>query len=160
MEKAVQLLRVAILNEIKASAYYAQAAEVTTNDVSRMLLLELASQEEDHARHLIDMTRGTPLGHKFDAETYLRELEKDPEGSLSARENQALAKADPRGVLEIAMHMEAESRDNLRAMADAVTDPALRKYCLDLSAEEQSHFSSLERALSSLDMPDEDRPAL
>ncbi|MBF0136167.1 MAG: ferritin family protein [Magnetococcus sp. DMHC-1] len=160
MEKAVRLFKTAILNEIKASAYYAQAAEVTTNDVSRMLLLELANQEDDHARNLIAKTRGTPLGQKFDAEAYLKELEKDPDGSLGAKENQALAKADPRTILEMAMNMEADARDNLRDMAETVTDPTLRKYCLDLAVEEQSHFNSLERTLNSLDMADEDRSAL
>ncbi|MBF0154063.1 MAG: ferritin family protein [Magnetococcales bacterium] len=160
MEKAVRLFKAAILNEIKASAYYAQAAEVTTNDVSRMLLLELANQEDDHARVLIAKTRGTPLAHKFDAEAYLRELERDPGGSLGASENQALANADPRTILEMAMRMEGEARDNLRDMADSVSDPALRKYCLDLSAEEQAHYSSLERTLNSLDMTDEERSPL
>jgi rubrerythrin len=160
MQKVVDIVKLAIANEVKAKAYYEQAFELTVGGESLMVFIELIEMEATHAQRLVDAFGATLQAAGVDAEAYLAELEGRAERVLSADETAPLQGADMRAVLDHAIGMEVRARDSYLELADRVEGDKLRKLCQDLAAEEQQHHDQLTEARSGVDMPIDERPAL
>ena len=106
MQATIQFLKDALRHEVKASAFYNKAAEVTRDDKSRMLYLELGGMEDDHASHLLDKINHTPYGKEFDADAFMRGLDNDLEAGISPAELQLIETGSLRQVLELAISLE------------------------------------------------------
>lgn len=160
MQTATDVLKTALFNEVKAGAFYQKAAEMTKNDNSRMIFLELANMEDDHATELIRKTEGQPCTQGFDPEAYLRELERSIELTLTVQETELLENGDMRAILELAIAMEGKARDTYLNLASQASSDEVRAFCKGMAKEEDSHVRRIETLLTSLDMDEDDRPGL
>jgi len=160
MEKVIELFKDALQHEVKSSVFYKKAAETTNNDESRMLLLELCTEEEDHTRHIIEETKNIPSLKDFDAKGYLKELESDMENIVSTDELETVKSGSMRDVLKLAVYIEENAVNKYKELAEHAEDEETKNFCLKLVDEEKKHLNSTTRMLESLDMDEEDRPAL
>ena len=160
METTIQFFKDALRNEVKATAWYKMAAESTHNDENRMLFLELASVEEDHARILVAKAKNAPWGPSFEPERYLNELEANTKTAISVEEADLIENGSMSQILETAITWEKQARDTYAKLAETTMDPEMKNYYQELSHEEQTHANSLTTLLTSLDMNPEDRPGL
>ncbi len=160
MQKIVDIVKHAIENEVKAKAFYAEAAQITTEGESQMVFLELTEMESGHARLLVDRF-GDLLGREgLDAEAFLSALEAKAAQSPGVRESELIARGEMRPVIEFAIGMEATARDNYNDLGARLTDIGLKAVCDDLAREEQKHFDLLSDLRKSVDTPIDERPAL
>lgn len=160
MQKAIELLKNVLSHEVKSSVFYKKAAEITKDDESRMLFLELCSEEDDHARHLIEKMNDSPLFGDFNAKEYLKELESNMENSVSVEELQTLKTGNMKDVMDLVIFVEEKAYENYKNLADHAEDADIKSLCLKLAEEEKKHLNSATRMLESIDMDEEDRPAL
>lgn len=160
MQTAADVLKHALYNEVKAGAFYTKAADITRDDTSRMLLLELAGLEDNHALSLLKRAEGAPCTESFDPRGYLKELEADAAKTISVEENEILKNGDMRTILIFAIGLETEAKNTYLDLADKAVDAEMRKFCKDLAGEEENHARELTQLLQSIDMNEEDRPAL
>jgi rubrerythrin len=159
MEKAIEIFKNALELEVQAEIFYERAAETTDNDESRMVFLELADMEGGHARLIVDRFKDTDFGKLFDADAWLNELEAET-GKLPMEINDLIANGDMRSVLDFALKMETDARDNYQHLSEIFTDADDKAYCADLAKEEQEHINSITQLRQSLDMEIEERPDL
>ncbi len=160
MGTANDVLKNALANEVKAAAFYSLASEITPDDETRMLFIELAGMEEDHARDFLQKAEGTELLDGFDGDAYLSGLEANMHQDAKASHSAMLTSGDMGAVLDFAIGMETHARDTYQVMATMVENPAIKKYCQVLAEEEEEHRKILEQAKTSLMMDEEDRPTL
>ena len=160
METVVDLLKVAIENEVKAGVFYQNALDVAGDGEAQMVFLELVEMEAGHARLLVDRFGAFMKEHGVDAEAFLAELEANTERTLNEDEVALIEDAEMAPVVEFAISMEESARDNYNAMIGGLTDVALVDLCRELAAEEQGHYDMLSRLRTSMDTPPEERPGL
>ncbi|MEE9165386.1 MAG: ferritin family protein [Nitrospinota bacterium] len=160
MQATVQLFKTALKHEVKSEAFYNRAAEITKNDESRMLFLELSDMENDHIRHIINKTKGTPWPQEFNPETYVKELESSIKSIISVEETEILENGDMKTILELAIGMEKEAYKTYLELEEKAASQEVKNYSRELSREEQKHLNSLTSLLTSLDMDEEDRSSL
>jgi rubrerythrin len=160
MSNLIDVFKQALRNETKARAFYRLASEVTQNDESRMLFIDLAGFEENHARQLVEMSQGVDFEQEWDADAYLDELENDIHAGIPEHELNAIHNSDMIEVLKLARQMELSSMTTYRTLAAGVTDTTLRDYFSKLAEQESQHLAEVERRALALDMDDSDRAAL
>jgi rubrerythrin len=159
MEETIKLIKKAIAAEVTASAFYTLASEVTQQDDTRMVFIELSTMEDDHAQELVNKFKGIFSAKEFDSQAYLDELIKKDEGVDVERTN-LVKTGSMEEVLEFAIAMENNAKATYDKLADEVIDPTFKQYCMELAQEEVEHAKTLTNSLESLDMDMEDRPAL
>ena len=160
MQVTAELFKSALKHEVRSEVFFNQAAEITKNDESRMLFLELAGMEEDHIWRLISKTKSTPWPEEFNPETYVKELESSMESIISVDETEILQNGDMKAVLELAIGMEKEAYETFVELAKKAASQEVKNCCRELSREEQKHLNSLTSLLASLDMDEDDRSSL
>jgi rubrerythrin len=160
MEKAIEIFKNALELEVQAELFYEKAAEITNNDESRMVFLELADMEDGHAHRIVERFKDTPFGQAFDADAWLQELERETAKNLPMEANELVTSGDMRAVLDFAVKMEEDARDSYQHLADIFTDPDDKAYLTDLANEEQQHVNAVLQLRHSLDMDAEERPDL
>jgi len=160
MEKVVDIVKLAIENEVRAKTFYAKASDLSTVGESQMVFIELVEMEDQHARRLVDAFGGLLAEAGTDAEQFLAGLEADLDRTLGEDAVAVLGQADMRPVIDFAIGMEARARDNYLDLAGKVQGEQLAQLCRDLAEEEQRHFDSLTEARSGVDTPIDERPAL
>lgn len=160
MQVTAELFKSALKHEVRSEVFFNQAAEITKNDESRMLFLELAGMEEDHIWRLISKTKSTPWPEEFNPETYVKELESSMESIISVDETEILQNGDMKAVLELAIGMEKKAHETFVELAEKAASQEVKNCCRELSREEQKHLNSLTSLLASLDMDEDDRSSL
>lgn len=160
METATDIIKKALRNEIHASAFFAKAAEMTKDDESRMLFLELGGMEDNHADALVEKLKHTPCGDDLDLAAYLKELENSAEPIMTPEELATIENGDARTVLRMAIDLELKAKETYAKLADELVDLEVKSYCLELVRQEKTHASMLTKHLRSMDMDEEDRPGL
>lgn len=160
MSAAVDVLKEALRNEARAAAFYELAAEVTQDDESRMLFLEMVDFEEGHARTLVERVGGSATFKGFDAAAYVKELESSVETTLKRTETDVIVNGTIRQVLELAIKMEQRAQETYETLAAHAENEEVESLCRDQAREEEQHARALHRMLGSLDMDEEDRPGL
>ncbi|MBF0342502.1 MAG: ferritin family protein [Magnetococcales bacterium] len=160
METATDIIKQALRNEIHASAFFAKAAEVTKDDESRMLFLELGGVEDKHADELVERLQNTPCAQNLNMKAYLKELEESSEPIMTAEELDIIENGNSRAVLRLAIDLENRAMQVYAKLAEEAVDLEVKTYCLDLAKQEVGHARALTRYLNNLDMDEEDRPGL
>jgi rubrerythrin len=160
METAVDILKHAIENEVKAQVFYENAAEISGDGEAQMVFLELIEMESGHARLLVDRFGPFMKANGVDAEAVLADLMAHIERVLSEDEVKLLEDAEMGPVVEFAIRMEENARDNYLKLAKDFDDLDLLDLCRELADEEQGHFDMLSNLRSSMDTPPEERPGL
>ena len=160
MQKTVELLKNAIEAEIRAQVFYAKAAELTNDDESRMVFIELAGMEEGHAQHLVDHFNKGPVAEATDLQAFLDETEADTDKLLEVVETPFVKDGSMDKVLDFAITQEHKARDNYIALIGKMVDSEDRRYCEELAQEEEEHAARLLKLRRSLDMADEERPGM
>ena len=160
MEKVVDVVKVAIENEIKAEVFYSKAAEITSEGESQMVFIELTEMESGHARLLVDRFGDLLRQAGNDPAGFLSTTEKKIRANLGVEETDLIKKGEMRPVIEFAIRLEEQARDRYLALAKQLEQADLRSVCEDLAAEEQKHFDSLTNLRLSVDTPIDERPAL
>ena len=160
MQAAIQFFKDALRHEVKASAFYNKAAEITRDDESRMLFIKLAGMEDEHTNRLLDKVKNAPCGKAFDIPAFMKELEADTTQAISADESEIIESGSLREVLALAIRLEGASGENYENLAREAVDFDVKAHCQELIVEEKKHTQALVNLLTSLDMSDEDRPGL
>jgi rubrerythrin len=159
MEKAIEIFKNALELEVEAGVFYEKAAEMTSDDESRMVFFELAGMEDNHAHLIVERFKDTDFGKLFDADSWLKELEVESQ-KLSIEATELITTGDMRAVLDFALKMEEEARDSYQHLSEIFTDAEDKAYCADLAKEEQGHINAIMQLRQSLDMDIEERPDL
>ncbi len=160
MQAAIQFFRDALRHEMKASAFYSKAAEITRDDESRMLFIKLSGMEDDHANQLVAKIKKAPCAQGLDVDSFVRALESDAEATISDADLHTITNGTVRQVLELAIGYEKQAVQNYENLANESTDAEVKAHCFDAVQEEGSHVRELTNLLNSLDMSEEDRPGL
>ncbi len=160
METPTDIFKQALHNEVHSAAFFAKAAEVTQDDNSRMLFLELASREDNHASYLVEKGKNAPCNKNFDMVAYLKELDESVEPVMTAEELETIKNGTPKEVLRLAIALETKAMETYAKLADEAIDLEVKAYCLELVKEEAGHANSLTKLMRSMDMDPDDRPGL
>lgn len=160
MPTAIDVVKKALYNEVRSQAFYRLAAELTDRDDTRMLFIELGELEQDHARRIAERIAGPPLELDFDAAAYVDELEANVAVLVPPGDEATVRGGDVRAVLRLAKRLEVESRDAYRDLAKRTERAPLRAFCEELARLEAGHLEEIRRLERSLDMAEEERPAL
>ncbi|MBF0180808.1 MAG: ferritin family protein [Magnetococcales bacterium] len=160
METPTDIFKQALRNEVHASAFFAKAADLTRDDASRMLFLELAGMEDGHAGRLVEKGQKAPCNHGFDMVAFLKELEGSVDPAIPPDEMAIIEQGDPKAVLRLAIDLEAKSMKTYARLADEAIDLEIKSFCLEQVKEEAGHGNALTKLLHSMDMDPEDRPGL
>ena len=160
MNDAVEMFKLALHNEVKASVFYQKASEMTQDDNSRMVFLNFVEMEDDHARALILQTKEMAWDPAFDPAAYLAGVEEETKNLLSPDEQWAIEHGNMSEVLNLAIQSESRAKEVYLGLAASASNAEIKRYCLRLADEEESHKRSLEQLLRSLEMEPEDRPGL
>ncbi len=153
-----EALDIAIEAELKAQAFYAQAATWVQDPHGRDLLGRLAAFEQHHYQKLTELVRSLKVEgqfivyepHTIDQFAPLVGSEAagaQPEGKAPA--NQA-GMQNEAGILSQAIQMEKVAGERYRVLADETTDPAGQTMFRRLANEEQIHERILEDEFFSL----------
>ena len=159
MQKTIELLKTAIEAEVRSQAFYAKAAELTNDDESRMVFIELADMEEGHAQHLADRFNKGEIARHGDLQSFLDQLG-EGEDLIDVEITPFVKDAPIHKVLEFAIRQEEKARDNYLALAERLTDEEDVAYCQTLVTEEEEHAARLQQLLLSLDMDEAERPGM
>lgn len=153
-----EALDIAIEAELKAQAFYAQAAAWVQDPHGRDLLGRLAAFEQHHYQKLTDLVRSLQAEGRFIAyEPHTIDqfapwaggevtgvlLEGTAPADQAGMENEA-------GILGQAIQMEKVAGERYRVLADETTDPAGQTMFRRLANEEQVHQRILEDEFFSL----------
>lgn len=160
MEKTVDIVRLAIENEVRTRVYYAQAAQMASQGESQMVFLELTDMESGHAKLLADRFGPLLQANGTDPRLFLQQLETTIVNAPSGREAALIEHGEMRPVIDFAIGLEVRARDAYRALGKGLTDPDLQALCEMLAKEEQKHHDTLSVLRVSVDTEFEDRPAL
>ena len=160
MQAAIQFFKDALRNEVKASAFYDKAAEITQDDKSRMLFIELAGMEDDHTNLLLTKVKNAPCGKAFDVDGYVNELEASTDPVISAEEAKIIESGSLHEVLGLAIELEQQTCNVYEGLEREAVDPDVKANCKELASQERKHIQELTNLLNSLDMAKEDRPGL
>ncbi len=160
MTGLAEIFKQALTNEVKARAFYRVAGEITHDDASRMLFIELAGLEESHARELVNMAKEIAFEPAWDPAAFLDSLETTTHASVSDHELKALLDGDMKTVLGIAREMEHTSMTAYRTLSEKSTDGEAREYFDKLARQEAGHLAEVERMALALDIPEAERTAL
>lgn len=160
METPTDIFKQALQNEVHSSAFFAKAAELTKDDASRMLFLELSAMEDHHAEHLVEKGQKAPCNHGVDLVGYLKQLEHSVDAAIPPEEMAVIENGDPKEVLRLAIGLEHKAMKTYAKLAEEATDLEVKSYCLDLVKQEAGHENALTKLLHSMDMDPEDRPGL
>lgn len=160
MTSLAEIFKQALTNEVKARAFYRVASKITHNDASRMLFIELAGLEENHARKLVDMAREIAFEPAWDPAAFLDSLESTTHASVSDHELKALLDGDMKTVLDVAREMEHASMTAYRTLAVKSTDDEARDYFAKLAKQEAGHLAEVDRMALALGIPEADRASL
>lgn len=160
METATDIFKQALRNEVHAAAFFAKAAEMTQDDASRMLFLELSGMEDHHASFLVEKGQNASCNHGFDMVAYLKELESSVDPVMTPEELETIENGDPKAVLRLAIGLESKALKTYAKLADEAIDLEVKSYCLELVKEEAGHSNALSKLLHSMDMDAEERPGL
>ncbi|MGN7610620.1 ferritin-like domain-containing protein [Magnetococcales bacterium HHB-1] len=160
MDTVIDLVKTAILHEVRAGSFYSQAAEITKSDEARMVFLELAGMEDDHAQRLVKNAQKDAALEGFDAMAFLKSEDTPEKKKLSKREKAIIATGDMRAILNFAIQLEVEAEATYLKLAKKGKSSAMQEFCRDLAKEEAEHKRALEKVRNNLDMDAADRPAL
>ena len=160
MQRTIELLKNAIEAEVRAELFYTKAAELTSDDESRMVFIELSGLEDDHARHLVKWFNRPPISEHTDLQAFLDETEKGADSLLEVDKMPLATGGNMREVLDFAIHQEKKARDNYSALLSSMSDAEDCAFCTELVTEEQAHADRLIQLRNSLDMDSDDRPGL
>ena len=134
-------LKEAIQTEKDAMDYYHYAAEKTVDERARKTFELLAREERDHAHSFYKIYQGNDLPD-FDT---MMAAPPDTESSWwQALKRAMLAEFDERLALEMAIEQEDELEKSLRAMAEKISDPAIRSVYLANASSTHNHLLMVE----------------
>lgn len=160
MQKAIEIFKNALEQEVRSGIFYEKAAEIASDDEARMVFLELADMEGGHARRIVERFKNTDFGDAFAAEAWLEELERESADTIRMEADDLIAKGSMRDVLKFAIQIEEVARDSYQRLCDSFTDPDDKEFCGMLANEEQGHINAITQLLHSLDMDPDERPDL
>ena len=153
-----EALEIAIEGELKAQAFYAQAAAWVQDPHGRDLLGRLAAFEQHHYQKLTDLVKSLRAGgqfiayepHTIDQFAPLPALLAGTLAGGEAAGAQLEGMKNEAGILSQAIQMEKVAGERYRVLADETTDPAGQTMFRRLANEEQVHQRILEDEFFSL----------
>lgn len=160
MQNVVEVIKLAITNEVRAKTFYARAADLAQDGEAQMVFIELIEMEDQHARRLVDGFGGVLAEAGVDGGAFLDDLEANVDATLDQDQIKLLEDQEMRPVIDFAIGMEAKARDAYLDLKTRVETDELQALCQELADEEQRHFDSLTEARIGADAPPEERPML
>ncbi|MFO7652925.1 MAG: ferritin family protein [Candidatus Krumholzibacteriia bacterium] len=158
--KTVDIVKIAIENEVRARIFYGKAADLTSEGESQMVFLELVEMEDGHARRVVNDLGEIMRSAGQDPTAFLEQKEAELARDLPVEESELIKNGEMRAVIEFAIGREALARDSYRELADLVDGEQERRVCEELAEEEQRHHDMLSKLRQSVDTPMDERPAL
>jgi len=111
MKSIIELIKKAIEHEVKASAFYDKAAEMTQDDEARMVFLELVDIEDGHCNDLIQMFAESGPMSEFDIKGYYENLMDSVETHIANKELKTIKNGGLHDVLRMAVKFEQTAVD-------------------------------------------------
>ena len=145
-----EALTIAIEAELKAQAFYAQAAAWVQDPHGRDLLGRLAAFEQHHYQKLTDLVRSLQLGGQFIAYEPRTVDQFAPLVGGEAAGAQQAGMENEAGILSQAIQMEKIAGERYVVLADETNDLAGQAMFRRLANEEQVHQRILEDEFFSL----------
>ena len=156
MQTLLDAFKLALFNEVKSSAFYRRAAEVTRYNESRVWLLALAGLEEDHAHAIARRVGSNGFAAEFDALRYLDELQATVEVVLTPEEEAIVVAGERPEVFALAKSMELMASEVYHSLAQGTGDPELAQFFHSLAKQERGHFEELVKIENTLRLVDGD----
>ncbi len=145
MEKELEILKTAIINEVEGHSFYRLAAEKADNPESRDSFNMLAEEEKKHEEWLRDLYRDISQGERGQARADEPAMGKSP--GIFRRENIKFESGSLEvSVLRIGILMEKASIDFYREAVEKTQNPQAKKLYEKLVNWEVQHMDSLEKA--------------
>ncbi|MEG3641121.1 ferritin family protein [Magnetococcus sp. PR-3] len=162
MQEVIDLWKKAVRHEALTVNFYSRASEVTDNDESRMLFIQLSEMEGGHIQELVDQAAKSSCmkDSGVDLKDYADSLESDEGHEFSDEEEKAFVAGDMRTVLEIALRHERGAVAMYGELQQKTSDNDTKTFCKEQVENEKKHVHELETMLNSLDLSAEDRPGL
>ncbi|ABK43603.1 hypothetical protein Mmc1_1085 [Magnetococcus marinus MC-1] len=162
MNDIIELWKAAIRHEALTVNFYSRAAEVTRDDASRMLFLQLAEMEGGHIQELLGQAAKASCLKESDVDlaAYAAGLEDNGRYAFNTEDEQAFLAGNMRTVLQLALGHELEAVKMYQQLALKTLDEATKQFCLTQQENEKRHVHELETLLNSLELTPEDRPGL
>lgn len=160
MKTLLELVKQALEHEVKASAFYDKAAEMTDDDEARMFFLELVDIEEGHCLDLIRIFSKEGTIPENEIRSYHDELCESVQANIGMEEFATVKTGGLKEVLIMAVGFEQKAIQTYTGLYESISNQKLKGYCEKLLEEERRHEKTLTTLLDNLDMELEEYPAL
>ena len=148
--RCLEILAEAIAFEEEGIRFFTERAEQAASDLERHILRSLASDEQGHRAHLIELRDElqrthslAPLAGPGAAHAHDRAPREIFEEAMAAVSDPYTAQREDLEILQGAMEVERKGYHMYRRAAAAMDDPAARELFDHLAAEEQQHYDLL-----------------
>ncbi|MBD3389201.1 MAG: hypothetical protein GF416_08910 [Candidatus Altiarchaeales archaeon] len=142
MPSAGEVLKNAVMWEVKAYEFYMRASEEVGNQSLKGLLLGLAGEELKH-KEMIDRLDVGNIGVRTCGIDFIDLVGEFGSNTYEIRKSAAR-------VLEFAMDKERKAEEKYRRLSLELDDPEAKKVCEVLAAAENCHFSLIAAELGRL----------
>ena len=146
MAIASESLELAVEMEEEGYKYYKQAAEETSNQLSKSVLESLANQEMDHIDTIKEIAQGKGVSGAEVNHDYIEAEVKEVFSELSAEETEDWKDEDTEAYKQ-ALEMEEKLYSLYEDMAAEADDPEEKEFLEALMKEEEKHQESLQNVL-------------
>ena len=141
--KELQLLQVAILNEVEGETFYRLAAEHLGSEEIRTLLLHLADEEVKHQQSLRKLYQGLSTGQNLSQDLNWSDIPST--GIFDLMKLGRLKSNLEISVISTGVLMEKASMDYYDRALEQTDHMAVKQLCQYLSRWEREHMEKLER---------------
>lgn len=140
-KQAQEILKECLLHEKEGLDFYREAASRVIRERSRRTLETLIAEEQGHIESLFSRYSGEEIG---DVRSFLALPPHIESPLIKALETGLDPEIASRRVMELAMRLEEENRDNYRSLASACNDPEIRTVYEKLARDEDRHYQIVE----------------
>jgi rubrerythrin len=160
MQHTIELLKNAIEAEVRSQAFYRKASQLTEDERSRKVFIDLTEMEDNHAQHLVDRLNQGEIAAACDLQAFLNETEARANQLLEVIKTPFIKQGNMAQVLDFAINQEIKAQENYAALRDRLSDPDARQFCAQMVAEEGAHAEHLRKLRRSLETDHQEHPGI
>ena len=135
-----EAIRRSMQTEKNAMDFYTRVAAQCKNERARKVFETLAKEEKEHAHWFYDVYPGDDV----DFETFIASDTDDASDWMNELEKAKIGELNEKKALELAMDKEQALEKSLRAMAEKIEDPEVRKVFEENARSTHNHYVLIE----------------
>jgi rubrerythrin len=136
-----EAIRRSMQTEKNAMDFYTRVAAECKNEKARKVFETLAKEERDHAHTFFDVYPGDDVG---EFEQFIATDADQDSDWMSELDKVTIGQLNEKKAMELAMEKEQKLEKSLRAMAEKVDDPEVRKVFEDNARSTHNHYVLIE----------------